>query len=79
MELDVVAESADSKSLLIGECKWSVNQNADLLLRELKDKAESFPLIRGRKVITALFLKKKPAKSGNTEILIPDDVMKMLR
>jgi len=32
MELDVVAESMDRKSLLVGECKWSGNENTERLI-----------------------------------------------
>ncbi|GAB6057131.1 ATP-binding protein [Desulfonatronum parangueonense] len=58
MELDLVAESVDQSTLLIGEAKWSDMGNLDALCGELERKVGQVPFVKGRKVITALFVKK---------------------
>lgn len=77
VELDVVAESTDGQTILIGECKWSTGENGRLLTRRLEKIARSFPFARGKKVIIKLFTKTLPEEDqGNS--LLPDDVLKLL-
>lgn len=75
IELDVVAESLDKKYLLVGECKWTSGENSDLLLAELKKKADKLPFAKNHIIITKLFLKHPPV--GTMEnVLLPKDVLK---
>ncbi|MCO5259139.1 MAG: ATP-binding protein [Crocinitomicaceae bacterium] len=58
IELDVVAESIDGCTLLVGECKWS-DKKVDIhkLTEQLIEKAKLLPLSKGKKVLPVLFLK----------------------
>jgi hypothetical protein len=73
--LDVVAESLDKKYLLVGECKWTTKENGDRLFKELKEKAEKLPFAKGHTIITKLFLK-NPLVGTQTDVLLPDDLVK---
>ena len=53
-ELDVVAKSADHKTLLVGECKWSDVKNPDKLQADLLEKAKTLPLYNGQDIIPVL-------------------------
>ncbi len=77
VELDVVAESIDKKHLLIGECKWTHDDDADRLAATLKQKARHLPFIKkGQEVHLALFMK-EPSKHAtqNAMVFLPEDVM----
>ena len=45
VELDVVAESIDKKHILVGECKWTHDEDADRLMDVLEQKAKYLPFI----------------------------------
>lgn len=77
MEFDVVAESMEGKLLLVGECKWSREDNISRLLAELSRKARLLPFANGREVVPVLFLK-STAASESAEVIGPDEVLKML-
>jgi uncharacterized protein len=76
LEIDVVAESKDKKSLLVGEAKWTENidvtWDADKLIRKLAN----LPFVHKHKIIPVLFLKHKPAVTPD-EITIfgPEDII----
>ena len=74
VELDVVAESLDHKTLLIGECKWTEGENSRLLSHSLEKIADSLPFAAGKKVVTKLFVKVKPEENQGNAIL-PEDVI----
>lgn len=74
MEIDVVAESLDKKYLLVGECKWTKQENSDRLLAELKEKAGKLPFVKNHKIITKLFLKNVPVGTQEN-VLLPGDVI----
>jgi len=57
MEIDVVAESVDGASLLVGEAKWTSRGNAEGLLDEVRRKAVNLPLARDRKLSVAVWTK----------------------
>ncbi len=78
VELDVVAESIDRKHILIGECKWTHDEDADRLMEALEQKAKYLPFIKkGQKVHLALFLKEHPVHgSKDIRTFLPSDVMK---
>ncbi len=78
VELDVVAESLDHKTLLIGECKWSGGENGRLLTHELERIAAALPFAAGKTVKTVLFTKTRPDEDqGNA--LLPEDVIGLLK
>jgi AAA+ ATPase superfamily predicted ATPase len=77
MELDVVAESTDKKYLLVGECKWSNITDTASLLKKLEQKAKLFPLAKGKKVITVLYVMETSETSSN--IFLPSDVLERLQ
>ncbi len=76
MEIDVIAESTDGNSLLIGECKWSDNQNTVQMLKQLREKAKKLPFDANKEIVPVLFLKNNEKSAEN--ILLPDQVIEML-
>ena len=77
IEIDVVAESLDKRSLLVGECKWTTRENGHKLTAQLLRKARMLPFAKGHDIVPMLFLKEKPIDDeGNA--LLPDDVVQML-
>jgi AAA+ ATPase superfamily predicted ATPase len=79
MEIDVVAESSDRRSLLLGEAKWADKANPAQLLRDLQRKAERAPFVQGRKVYFALWLKQSATVLKEAKVLRPRDVLRSLR
>ena len=76
VEFDVVAESIDKKSLLVGECKWTTAENGRRLTEELMRRARMLPFAKNYKIVPVLFLKNKPVDdAGNA--LLPKDVIEM--
>ncbi len=63
MEIDIVAESTDKSTLLIGEVKWIDNISVKNIRNELKTKIENAPFIQNRKVLQILFLKQSHEKN----------------
>lgn len=76
LEIDVIAESTDGKSLLIGECKWSENENTRHLLQQLTEKAKKLPFAANKEIVPVLFLKNN--KKSEENILQPTQVIEML-
>lgn len=75
-EIDLVAESLDRSTILLGECKWTENENGKLLTRRLEKLAQTLPFTQGKKVVIKLFLKNKPDDDiGNA--LLPVDVLNL--
>ena len=81
-EVDVVALSLDRKSLLLGECKWSDrNRRFDLAAidRQLRQRAQSLPLARGKRIITSCWLGGTAQTTGDIDYRIgPEEVMAAL-
>lgn len=76
VEFDVMAESLDKKFLLVGECKWTTQENGKLLTAELLRKANLLPFAERYTIVPILFLKNTPKDDvGNT--LLPSDVIKL--
>ncbi len=76
MEFDVMAESADGKALLVGECKWTNPEIASELYRKLMEKVSHLLSVCGKEIIAVLFLKNKPKDDAeNINILYPQDVI----
>ncbi|MDE5975059.1 MAG: DUF234 domain-containing protein, partial [Muribaculaceae bacterium] len=82
IELDVVAESTDKKSLLIGECKWNSPDYALRLFHTLKTRVERIPQFTHYEIKYVLFLRERSldadSLSDEISILYPDDVMRLL-
>lgn len=84
IELDVVAESEDKRSLLIGECKWNAPDYADRLLRILQTKVSSIPQFANyEKVEYVLFLREHPLDESSLDklkvrILYPEDIINLI-
>lgn len=78
IELDVVAESLDKKFLLVGECKWTTQENGRQLTAELFRKANLLPFAKDYTLVPVLFLKNAPMDDiGNT--LLPADVLELMK
>jgi hypothetical protein len=76
MEIDIVAESSDKTSILVGEVKWSENISYNKLCEQLQYKSENLPVTGNRNIIKVLFLKKLLKTSDkDTIILTPADVV----
>ena len=76
MEFDVVAESIDKKSLLVGECKWTTQENATQLISELRRKANLLPFAKNHTINLFLLWKVKP-KGDIGNVLRPEDVIRL--
>jgi hypothetical protein len=79
LEIDLVAESSDGKSLLIGEVKWAVPRDAERLLAELEDKARRLPIAAGREIVPALWLKAPITGPAADRIVTPRQVLDVVR
>lgn len=78
VEFDVMAESLDKKYLLIGECKWTTQENGKLLTAEIMRKAAMLPFADEYQIVPVLFLKNIPVNDvGNA--LFPADVLELSR
>lgn len=84
IELDVVAESEDKKSLLIGECKWNAPDYAERLLRTLHAKVAAIPqFAKYEQVEYVLFLREHPLDESSLDkhrvhILYPEDIIELI-
>lgn len=73
---DVVAESLDGESVLVGEVKWATRSEAARWRADLRRRAASAPFVRGRRVVHALWLKDA---NGEDDVISPDQVIDALR
>ncbi len=78
VEFDVMAESLDKKYLLVGECKWTTQENGKQLMAELLRKAGLLPCARNHTIVPVLFLKNKP-KDDTGSVLLPRDVVELTK
>ncbi|MCH5222824.1 MAG: ATP-binding protein [Muribaculaceae bacterium] len=82
IEVDVVSESIDGKTILVGECKWTNPEIASVLIKELKEKINLLPFCKDKNVIPVLFLKNKPKDLNSVQdirILYPEDIMELMK
>ncbi len=75
-EFDVVAESLDGESVLIGEAKWATRPDVARWRGELRARAAGAPFVRGRRILHALWVRQ--GASGD-DIVTPDLVLAALR
>lgn len=76
VELDVVAESIDKKYLLVGECKWTTQENGKQLTAELLRKAKLLPFAKNHTIVPMLFLKSVP-KDDIGNALLPEHIIEL--
>ena len=74
VEFDVVAESIDKKYLLVGECKWTTQENGKQLTAELLRKAKLLPFANDYTIVPMLFLKSVP-KDDMGNALLPEHII----
>ncbi|HBB93235.1 MAG TPA: hypothetical protein DC042_16340 [Bacteroidales bacterium] len=55
LEIDLISESSDARTVLIGECKWTEQVNPAKILSSLQDKASRLHWLKGRNIRYALF------------------------
>lgn len=78
VEFDVMAESLDKKYLLVGECKWTNQENGKQLTAELLRKANLLPFAKNYTIIPVLFLKNAP-KDDVENAMLPKNVVELIR
>lgn len=78
IEFDVMAESLDKKYLLVGECKWTNQENGKQLTAELLRKANLLPFAKNYTIIPVLFLKNAP-KDDVENAMLPENVVELIR
>ena len=76
VEFDVVAESIDKKYLLVGECKWTTQENGKQLTAELLRKAKLLPFANDYTIVPMLFLKSVP-KDDMGNALLPEHIIEL--
>ena len=77
-EFDVMAESLDKKYLLVGECKWTTQENGKQLTAELLRKANLLPFAKCYTVVPMLFLKNAP-KDGIRNAVLPENIVELMK
>ena len=77
VEFDVIAESLDKKYLLVGECKWTTQENGKQLTAELLSKAHMLPFAKNYKILPVLFLKNAP-KDDVGNAMLPENVVGLM-
>ena len=78
VEFDVMAESLDKKYLLVGECKWTTQENGKQLTAEFLRKANLLPFAKNYTIVPMLFLKNAP-KDDVDNALLAGDIIKLLK
>jgi len=78
VEFDVMAESLDKKSLLVGECKWTTGENDKQLTAALLRKANLLPFAKNYTIVPVLFFKNAP-KDDAGNAMLPEDVVELMK
>ena len=78
IEFDVMAESLDKKYLLVGECKWTTQENGKQLTTELLRKANLLPFAKKYTIVPMLFLKNAP-KDDAGNAMLPEHVVELMK
>ena len=78
IEIDVMAESLDKKYLLVGECKWTNQENGKQQTAELLRKANLLPFAKNYKILPVLFLKNAP-KDDVGNVMLPENVLELMK
>ena len=76
MEIDVLAESFDKKSILFGEAKWEENSNSNELSEKLDYCIANSPHTGNRNIVKAIWVRKsKDAHKQDITICLPQDIL----
>lgn len=79
IEIDIVAESTDKSSIMIGEVKWSDKVSVKEVYNKLMLKTQQLPFIKNRKIFYVLFLKHKfNHNKKDCFIITPHEIMDVL-
>ena len=78
VEFDVMVESLDKKYLLVGECKWTTQENGKQLTAELLRKANLLLFAKCYTVVPMLFLKNAP-KDGIRNAVLPENIVELMK
>ena len=78
VEFDVMAESLDKKSLLVGECKWTTGENDKQLTAALLRKANLLPFAKNYTIVPVLFLKNAP-KGDSENVMLSENVVELMK
>jgi uncharacterized protein len=79
LEIDLVAESLDGGSVLVGEVKWAAPGDARSLVAELEAKTGRLPFATGKEVVQALWLKAPVQGMEAERVVTPGRVLEVLR
>lgn len=79
LEVDLVAYSTDGSSVLVGEVKWAAPRDAGRLLAQLETKVRNLPVVAGREVVPALWLKAPADRLPPGQAVTPRQVLDVLR
>ena len=77
-EVDLVAVSRQKKKILLGECKWKDNVNAERVLKELKEKSESMPLPSDWKKEHVVFSRSFKKKTEEAKCLSLEEIRRKM-
>ena len=76
VEFDVVAESLDKKHILIGECKWTTQEDVSRLHAGLQSLAPYLPFVKkGQHLHFVYFMKNPPIHAEGYSVFLPADVL----
>jgi len=79
MEIDVIAESLDNRSLLFGEAKWEEKTNTRATISRLRKVVANFPKQIDKNVIMAVWCKEDGIKNDECWIINPREVLSGLK
>ena len=79
VEFDVMAESLDKKYLLVGECKWTTQENGKQLTAELLRKANLLPFAKNYTIVPMLFLKNASKDGIGSVMLLPENIINLTK
>ena len=79
VELDGVSRSRDGRRLLLLECKWSDNVDAEREHARLRSLAQQLPFYAGEEVVTVVAGKDAVERQGLRPQLTPTEVLGVLR
>lgn len=78
LEFDVVSESLDGQTVLVGEVKWTGERSTPAaVLADLKARVARAPFLKGREVVLTLWMRSGRQAEG-IEIITPDRVLEVL-
>lgn len=78
MEIDVLAESFDKTALLFGEVKWSEKISSTAEFKKLDYTITNFTNRQNKRIVKAVWTKKKMKSTGDVTILGPEDVLSVM-